>query len=450
MRLQETEGTIVARSTPAGVGAVAVIRMSGPEAGAILRSVSRCRAGDPVKQPRRMLTASIVDSRGATLDEVLVVFFPGPNSYTGEDLAEIHCHGGEVVVEAVLGRLIESGARPAYRGEFTRRAYEAGKLDLSRAEAVLRVIEAGTREQLTAAIRSLGGSFEAELERTRGKLEQLLAHIEAYVDFPDEPEAGNAPMAELEPVLKAIEELVGSVRRRVDPDCEVVIAGRPNVGKSSLINAIAGRPVSIVTSVPGTTRDAVTTGVIIGGMKVALVDTAGSGENGPTGTIEEEAARVAKMHISRAGMVIWVTEPSDEGLPDSPEMSCPLVWAVNKSDLIPKQELARTGEEIRDIGGVLVSAATGQGIGMLLSEVSKKLSQAYGPSDGVPVTIRQEALLTELREATERAKIALENKQVELAAADIRDALAAVGGLLGDNVEVEVLDRIFEEFCIGK
>jgi len=430
---------------------VAVIRLSGPQVRSILdRVIQPVGRRNPVDSPRRMCTSRVVDQDGQILDEALVVFFPGPGSYTGEDLAEVHCHGGEVVVESVLARLVEAGARPAVKGEFTRRAFESGKMDLSRAEAVVRVIEAGTREQVIAAQRLLEGELGRELVDLRENLTGLLANLEALVDFPEEPETARAALGELKPQLERVRRLRTNLRRRVEPGCEVVIAGRPNVGKSSLINAVAGRPVSIVTDQPGTTRDAVSTGVVLAGLQVALIDTAGSGSGTPRGKVEREAARVAEEHIRRAALLVWLTDRPELDESEVPSVDGPVLWVANKSDLIEEGQRPSAESRVRNRGGLMISALTGQGIDDFLERTGELLAESYGPVDGVPVTTRQENLLARLHGSITRARDVLSEYQAELAAADLRDALEALGELLGYNLEPDVLDRIFSEFCIGK
>lgn len=441
--MEAIDDTIVARGTPPGQGAVAVIRISGPDAAALLAKVTRHPGAGPEARPRRLQRAWAVDSGERRLDEVLVVFMPGPNSYTGEDLAEIHCHGGEAVVEAILEELLRAGARGALRGEFTRRALLNGRLDLSRAEAVMRIITAASREQVLGATRLLGGEVENLARRLKEVLLESLAHVEAAIDFGDEPEARNAAPESLERLTKQADELQASVRRVAQGETEVVVAGRPNVGKSSLVNAVAKRPVSIVTPEPGTTRDAVRAGIFLHGARVDLVDTAGQGVGEPEGEAAREAERIAKEKVERAGFLIWVTDRPGER---EQETSVPALFVVNKADLMSEEERAAVEQN----GQMLVSARTGEGIEELCDVLGKRLCEAYGPADGIPLTSRQEEALSRIQTGARRASSALLKQQPELAAVDLRDALSGVASLLGEDLEIDVLDRIFSEFCIGK
>jgi tRNA modification GTPase len=437
------DDTIVARGTPPGQGAVAVIRISGPDAANLLSQVTRTPGTDPTAEPRRLKRGWAVDKTGQRLDEVLVVFMPGPNSYTGEDMGEIHCHGGEAVVAAITNELIGAGARGALRGEFTRRALVNQKLDLSRAEAVMRLITAASREQVLGATRLLGGVVENLARRLKEDLLVSLAHVEAAIDFGDEPEASNAAPESLERLMRQVKKLRASVRRVAQEETEVVVAGRPNVGKSSLVNAVAKRPVSIVTPEPGTTRDAVRAGIYLHGARVDLVDTAGQGAGEPESEAAREAERIAKEKVERAGFLIWVTDRPGERVK---EPTAPSLFVVNKADLLNEKERAA----IEGDGRLLVSAKTGEGIEELCEELGRRMSEEYGPADGIPLTSRQEEALGSIQTGAEKAASAILKHQPELAAVDLRDALAGVASLLGEDLEIDVLDRIFSEFCIGK
>jgi tRNA modification GTPase len=422
---------------------VAVIRISGPDAAALLSRVTRTPGPGPLAEPRRLKRGWAVDSGGRRLDEVLAVFMPGPNSYTGEDMGEIHSHGGEAVVTAILDELIGAGARGALRGEFTRRALLNRKLDLSRAEAVMRLIGAASREQVLGATRLLGGEVEKLARQVKEDLLGSLTLVEAAIDFGDEPEASGAAPESLERLVRRIEDLQASVRRVAREETEVVVAGRPNVGKSSLVNAVAKRPVSIVTPEPGTTRDAVRAGIFLHGARVDLVDTAGQGDGEPEGEAAREAERIAKEKVERAGFLIWVTDRPGER---AQETSVPALFVVNKADQLSAKERAA----VECDGRLLVSAKTGEGIEELCEALGRRLCEAYGPADGIPLTSRQEEALGSIRSGAERASSALLKHQPELAAIDLRDALAGVASLLGEGLEIDVLDRIFSEFCIGK
>ena len=443
------DDTIVARGTPPGQGAVAVIRISGPDAADLLSCVTRTTGRSPVAEPRRLKLGWAVDSGGRRLDEVLVVFMPGPDSFTGEDMGEIHCHGGEAVVAAILNELIGAGARGAQRGEFTRRALVNDKMDLSRAEAIMRLISAASREQVHGATRLLGGEVENLARQLKDDLLDSLARVEAAIDFCEEPEAADAAPETIEKLVEQVSKLQASVRRVAQEETEVVVAGRPNVGKSSLVNAMAKRPVSIVTPEPGTTRDAVRAGIFLHGVRVDLVDTAGQGDVEPEGEAASEAERIAKEKVERAGFLIWVTDR-----PGEPDAGPPVqladrplaLYVVNKADLMSGEERAAVDMN----GHLLVSARTGEGIEELCEVLGQRLCEAYGPADGIPLTSRQQEALGRIKNGAQQAGSALSRRQPELAAVDLHDALEGVTSLLGEGLEIDVLDRIFADFCIGK
>jgi tRNA modification GTPase len=238
----------------------------------------------------------------------------------------------------------------------------------------------------------------------------------------------------------------------VDPGTEVVLAGEPNVGKSSLINAIAGRQVSIVTNEAGTTRDAVSAGVVMGGMAVTLVDTAGQGADAkrPSSEAARLAMELARRKVERAGLLVWVTDEPTDLPPTDLGDQVPMLWVVNKSDLLAPGERATQRNRVEREGGILLSALCGDGVERFTQRVAQLLDGVYGPPDGVPVSVRQEQAMSSVRAGMERADKALGDGMPELAAEDLKEALSAIGDLLGESIEVDVLDRIFQDFCIGK
>jgi tRNA modification GTPase len=448
LRSPDMAETIVARGTPTGRSAIAVVRISGDDAAKLLAKICRGKKM-PQENPRKMVCGEIFDEDGSTIDDVLVVFFPGPKSYTGQNMAEIHCHGGQTVSLAVIERLVQAGARPALPGEFTRRAFENGKIDLSKAEAIIRLIDAETKEQVKGASRAMQGELGKLASEIREKLVFVLSRIEASIDFPEEPETAAVVVGNLASIIGQIEDLAATVRRTGDRGSQVVFYGKPNVGKSSLINAIAGRSVSIVTDEPGTTRDAVSAQVTLGGLSVCLVDTAGHQEGVSISQADKEAARVAKEKIDSAAMLIWVTQTSRPEPPPDLTSATPLV-VVNKSDLDMGAAEKEKSAQIEAEAGRLVSAKTGDGVAELIEVIHSRLTEKFGPADGLPISIRQKHLLDEIYKSVKLADQSICNQQLELAAEDIQTAIAGTNGLLGVNLEVDVLDKIFSNFCIGK
>ncbi len=445
--------TIVAAASAPGQGAVAVLRLSGPEVLEILAKGIRLDPKTIRLAPRRLRLARFYDAAGEVLDQVLVAYMPSPKSFTGEDMVEVHGHGGRAAVEALLARLLELGAEPAGAGEFTRRALENGKLDLSQAEAVARMIEAGSRAELAGAVRVLEGELSQKLGSLQLAIEILLAEIEASLNFPEEPDLESLDLRSrrLEPLLAKAEALEQGLRRRVDSGAaEVVLAGPPNVGKSSIINKLSGKQVALVTSQAGTTRDAVSVELELGGRRLRLVDTAGRSKELPAGEADRAAEVLALARAEQADLVLWVDDAwlASEDLAKQTwgETLLPL---RNKADLLDETRAENLDAELRARGGLLVSALDGRGLDDLSDLLVRRLDDLLGPADGLPLTTRQAVAMDKLMAALRRAEKTLDH-QVELAAEDLRQAMDAMGELTGRKLEPDLLDRIFSSFCIGK
>ena len=455
------QDTIAAIATPPGEGSIGVVRLSGPYA---LEVASRVFVSSFGRDPRRFASHTIhhghvVDpSTGAVIDEVVLVFMKGPRSYTGEDVVELQGHGGRVSLEAILNLTLRHGARPALAGEFTRRAFLNGRLDLAQAEAVLEVVRARTEAGLAAAVRQLRGGLSERVEGLRAELLSVVASLEASVDFPEEgfdfPAVG-----ELEKRIYRIEEGVGVLiqqakdGRLLREGATVVIAGRPNVGKSSLLNALLGRERAIVSVVPGTTRDTVEEELEIRGFPIRLIDTAGLREE-PQDPIEMEGLHRTREAVGRADLTIVVVDGSEPIAPldlkawsESPQ---PRIIVVNKSDLEP----AAPSTAYRDRFGVeplSTSALTRQGVEGLRSEIGRLLGGDAAGEAIMMVGPRHREALERAERQLERARRGLgEGISVELAALDVRGALHALGEIVGETVTEEILDQIFRDFCIGK
>jgi tRNA modification GTPase len=453
------EETIVAPATPGGTGAISIVRLSGPDA---FRIVGRLTGLSPSHAPPRTLRrCSVHDAPGEILDSALAVFFPGPHSFTGEDVAEIHLHGNPVVVETVVRAACAAGALPAEPGEFSRRAFHSGKMDLTQAEGLCDLIAARTEDAARSALRQMRGGLREEIVPLRERLLSLLTLQEAAIDFAEEDDVPAITSRQLtERVSEIMERLGGLLRsyeagRRFRDGATVVIAGVANVGKSRLLNRLAGEERAIVTETPGTTRDYLHADVPIGGVPVTLIDTAGLRETADP--VEREGVRRSLEIVASADLVLFVLDGSRAASAEDRSAyeevaGRPHLVLVNKSDLPAAEEgsgFAGAGKR----GALRLSAKTGEGIGDLVAAVAREVAPAEG-------AIRSQAPLTRARQrlavegalsALSRAKAAVgEGLPLEFPAADVREAAGALAGLLGEVAPEEVLDAIFGTFCIGK
>jgi tRNA modification GTPase len=435
-----SDDTIFAAASGFGRAAVAVVRISGPETRAILDSL----AGG-VPPPRRLSLRTLRDSRGEALDEALVAWMPAPHSFTGEDQAELHIHGGLAVRQAVLGALSRiEGCRLAEAGEFTRRAFLNGRMDLSRVEGLADLIQAETEAQRRQALRQLEGSLGGLVERWREDLIQALALLEAALDFSDEGDVAGPLEAEATMIATAtaaqIDAAIADAGRgeRLRDGFTVVLAGPPNAGKSTLLNALARRDVAIVSDVPGTTRDAIEVRCDLGGLPVTLVDTAGLREAAEA--VERDGIARTRAHAAAADLVMWLVAP------DGPAHNSAMPHDVAVGlRLGTKADLGRAYPDDVDMA---VSARTGEGIPDLLAELRARAETALGHGDAVVTRERHRRALERAGEALGRVRPG--RLETELVAEDVRLALRALGEITG-RVDVEdVLDRLFATFCIGK
>ena len=444
------DDTIFALSSGGGVAGVAVVRLSGDRAGQTLCAMTG--RGLPEARRAALFTLRAPDD-GKTLDQALVLWLPGPGSFTGEDVVELQLHGGRAVVMGVLGALGRlEGLRLAQGGEFTRRAVQHGRLDLVRAEGIGDLIMAETEFQRDQALRQVEGSLSRRLSGWQSRLVGMLAHLEAVIDFSEEELPGGLSeqvAAELTGLDGEMGELlaVPNHGERLREGYVVAILGRPNVGKSSLLNALAGLDVAIVSAVAGTTRDVVETRLVIDGVPVTFADTAGLRESG--GEIEMEGMRRARATGERADLRLGVYDASDpEGRRDvvgsagEPEDG-KLIMVANKCDLVNDDVVANAGA-----GVICLSAKTGQGLDVLRKRVSETLGWVAPRSDGIVLTrARHRRALEDCLGCVKRAHA---GGEAEVVAEDVRLAVRALGRVLG-LVDVEdVLDVIFRDFCIGK
>ena len=442
--------TIFAPATAPGRAALAVVRVSGPAARAAVAALAGV-----VPSPRRASLRRIAGLDGETIDEALILWFPGPSSYTGEDCAEFHLHGGLAVVDALVIALSGLGLRLAEPGEFTRRAFQNGRLDLAQAEAVADLIDAETLAQSRQALDQLGGGLSRRYDAWREALIASLAVLEAAVDFPDEdlPEDVAArARPHLRSLLAALKAALADADRgrRVREGFRVALIGAPNAGKSSLLNGLAHRDAAIVTATPGTTRDVIEVPLVVGGYKVLLADTAGVRETEEA--VEAEGVRRARAWAGEADLRLWVVDghASDGSWRFALDLVQPGdLCVVNKADLPESLDggRARTAATERGLECLAVSIRT-DGAALVSAALEARVVTALSASEFPAATRLRHA--ESLREAADRVARALAQPEPELAAEDVRLAARALERVSGRVDPEAVLDRVFASFCIGK
>ena len=456
----DTNDTIAAISTPIGMGGIGIVRLSGPGAVEIAESlfVGSVR---PVHAPSRQLLYGRVVEEGEEIDEVLLSVMRAPHSYTTEDVVEINCHGGMVAVQRVLEAVRRKGARLAEPGEFTKRAFLGGRIDLAQAEAVTDVIQAQTERSLRLAYRHMRGALSEKIIALRDRLQKEMARIELTLDFSDE-EVPLVDPEELRDHIAAIQEevvrLSASFRRgKIEREgIRAAIVGKPNVGKSSLMNALLAEERVIVTPIPGTTRDSVEERVDIEGLAVCLIDTAGLGAT--TDIVEMAGKRRTETEIKEADLILLVLDGSTR----IDEEDCSVgratdgrkrILVINKCDLPRVVDQTEAETIFPSAGTVEISAKERWGLAQLEEHIGAvALDGTSGSSEGITVQrLRHKACLDRAAEALCLARTSItEGLSYEYVALDFREALDALGEIVGETTTEEILDRIFSEFCIGK
>lgn len=446
----DTADTIAAQATPPGSGALAVIRMSGPAAADVLYRCTGRRL-----QPRRATLVKVRDAAGLVLDEAVATHFAAPASYTGEDVVELSCHGGMLVTRRVLERLLACGARPAEPGEFSRRAFLNGRMDLTQAEAVMDIIHAGSDLALRAAQNQLHGAISSSVEAAADALLTVAAHVEAYIDFPEEdiaPDTVRQLLEALEDISARLQGLLSTADegRLLREGVRTAIVGAPNVGKSSLLNRLLGYERAIVSDTAGTTRDTVEESVSLGGLRLRLIDTAGLHES-------SDALELAGMERSRragaeAALVLEVADatlpplpPESWGLPELLRHGARHLLLLNKCDqpLHP----AWQGRP-----GIRLSCRTGQGMQELEEAIRRLFWQGQQEEDTLAaINTRHRYALQQAVDSLAAARSSLAaGESPELADVDLRAALDALGSITGRLDTEDILSRVFETFCLGK
>ncbi len=450
MSVQQTD-TIAAIATPPGQGGVGIVRISGPAVGTIAQEII-----GKLPTPRQAIFSRFVDGAGGVIDSGIAIYFPAPNSFSGEDTLELQGHGGVVVLDLLLQRVLELGARLAHAGEFSQRAFCNGKLDLAQAEAIADLIESGTATAARLAMRSLEGEFSRRIYALVEQITQLRMLLEAALDFPEEEidfcsnEQVNGDLQALQQQLAAVQQAAQTGRLMRD-GITLVIAGLPNVGKSSLMNALAGWEAAIVTSIPGTTRDLLHERVQLDGVPLYLVDTAGLRDS--SDAIEQEGVRRARAELESADHILWVyddeLDPGHAALDRNqlpPQTALTLIR--NKIDL--------TGEEptLQDDGTwpqVSISAQSGAGIDLLREQLRRDLGLHTG-REGEFVARRRhlDALQRAAEALLQGGQILQQTGAAELVAEELRQAQQALSEITGEVTTDDLLGRIFSDFCIGK
>jgi tRNA modification GTPase len=445
--------TIVAAATPPGRGSVGIVRVSGPKT----PEIAAVMLGD-LPAARRATFMRFLDAQQQPIDAGMVLFFPAPHSYTGEHVLELQGHGGPIVVEAVVARVLELGARRALPGEFTQRAFLNDKVDLAQAEAIADLIDAGSRQAMRAAMRSLQGEFSAMVSGLSDALIELRTYVEAAIDFPEE-EIDFLADRQLEERLATVRHHFDAVEqsarqgRLLREGMTVVIAGRPNAGKSSLLNRLAGYDAAIVTAIPGTTRDVLRERIDIDGMPLHVLDTAGLREG--LDDVEREGVRRAEVEFARADRVLFVIDTPED--PDGRAFAeerkrlpadVPVTLVFNKCDLARGIPLADT---VSGPPRVTLSALSGEGLDVLRQHL--KSCMGFSTAESGTVSARQRHLdaLTRARTHVEEAARQLSERRAgELVAEELRVAQQALGEITGEFTTDDLLGRIFSTFCVGK
>lgn len=457
--------TIAAVATAPGEAGIGIIRISGPDSCGILKRIFRYRSGKSLEnpEPRRMIYGEIRDD-DILIDEAMVVYMQAPHTYTGEEVVEIQCHGSPVTLRQILSLVIREGASPAERGEFTKRAFLNGRIDLSEAEAVIDVIQAKSRAGSRAAVAQLSGRLSGYIRIIRKKMVDLAAEIAAEIEYPEED------LEELKyaDILLVIDEIYADLKKLADTasagkimrdGCRIALAGRPNVGKSSLLNHLLREDRAIVTDIPGTTRDTIEEYADLDGIPVRITDTAGIRESDDK--IEMIGVEKSREAIENSDIIILLLD-SSEKLTEEDRTIFPLITGkkcilvLNKSDLetvLSEEEVLRETGLPDNTPQVVLSAETGSGIRELTEEIRKLVYNGGAESENeiMIADARHEEIIHETMQYLRDARNILSvGEALDFAESDLRSAWMTLGEITGDSVSDDIVDEIFSRFCLGK
>ncbi len=453
--------TIGAISTSIGEGGIAIVRISGDKAKDVVEKIFQAKNGQSIKDMKSytMKYGYIIDENNNHIDEVIVSFMKGPRSFTAEDTIEINCHGGVVATNKVLEQVIKQGVRIAEPGEFTKRAFLNGRIDLSQAEAVIDIINAKTDLSMKSALMQSEGLISKEIRVLREKLLSTIAHIEATVDYPeDDLEEVTSEMAirDLDIIKKEIKEFIETAEegKILREGLSTVIVGKPNVGKSSLLNALTKENRAIVTDIPGTTRDVIEEYINISGIPIKIIDTAGIRETDDV--VEKIGVERSRAKINDADLIILILDSSNELTEEDKEIinhisNKKYMILLNKSDLNSKIT-QKNLENINCTNIYSISAKTGEGIDEVRTAIKDMFFKGDISTNNVIITnTRHKEALLRAYECIESAINTLNYTfAIDLASIDIRNAWTFLGEITGDSLEENIIDKIFKDFCLGK
>ena len=454
----EKDDTACAISTPVGEGGIGVVRMTGQLAHPILKKIFKPNRNNSFYQPRTLYLGHIKNpDNNRTVDEVLAVFMHAPNTFTKEDVAEVYSHGGYATLKSILAIMVAQGARLAEPGEFTKRAFLNGRIDLLQAESVLDIIQSETDEELRNAVEQLEGKLSRKINVLKENIKDVLIEIDAFIEFPEEDVEldKNGIYLKLRKIKQKIEILVNSYYegKAIKHGLEVLIVGRPNVGKSSLLNALLVKEKAIVTPIPGTTRDLIEDTLHIKGIKIKIIDTAGL--RNPRDAVEREGVERVNRKIPKTDIIIWVLDGSETYTQEDEDIlliirEMPIIPVINKIDLPHK--LDRAALKFRNLKWIEISALIDTGLEELKDEIYARLmKKGFKKSDVLITNMRHREALAKTAEAISRAITCINVQEpLEFTAFELQESLLRLGEITGETCPDEILQGIFTRFCIGK